>query len=203
MLILEVVRKIGSRAVSPDETRRSVMAAAQRLFVRKGYFNTSIPDLVAESGVSIGSIYHHFSSKQSLAGLLYEETMNSFAAALEARIGEGEELEPKLRAVVTVILEMADRNPVQMEYMIFVKHEEIQPDSIPICMSKPFRLIEDLLRSGVEQGAVKALPVEMLAAAVVGIPLKLFEMKLRGVITYPLGERSAEVFALCWDAVRA
>ena len=41
-------------------------------FVKKGFFNTSIPDLVEDSGVSTGSIYHAFKDKQSIAESLME-----------------------------------------------------------------------------------------------------------------------------------
>ncbi|HEY3366188.1 MAG TPA: TetR/AcrR family transcriptional regulator [Symbiobacteriaceae bacterium] len=190
------------RPGTPDETQRRAMAAARLLFVRKGYFNTSISDIVAESGVSIGSLYHHFGSKQGLALRLYEETLDSIVALMEERVGQKEGLPAKLRMAVALLLESADRDPLQLEYMLFVKHDEIQPNFVPICMSKPFLLIQGLLRSGVEQGLVKDLPVPMLAAAFMGIPIRLFELKLRGMIDYPLADRTADVFAMCWDAVR-
>lgn len=178
------------------------MAAARRLFVTRGYFNTTIPDIVRESGVSIGSIYHHFGSKQELARQLYEETMAALVTMLEQRVAAEPGLEGKLRAVLALMLEMADADPERLEYMLFVKHEEIQEEFVPICMSKPFQMVEELLQSGVTRGEVKVLPPDLLAAGFMGIPLKIFELKLRGVVTDSLTSRLDTIFRMCWDAVR-
>ena len=49
-----------------------VMQAAIHLFTKQGYFNTSVPDIVRESGVSTGSIYHHFGDKEGIAKTLFK-----------------------------------------------------------------------------------------------------------------------------------
>lgn len=48
-------------------SQKKVLNSALVLFVEKGFFNTSIPDLVKHSGVSTGSIYHAFKDKETLA----------------------------------------------------------------------------------------------------------------------------------------
>lgn len=190
------------KALLPKETRERVMQAARRLFVTRGYFNTSIPDIVAETGVSTGSIYHHFGSKQALARQVYDETMAAFIWGLEQRLAGTTSLRERLRAVVAYIYVMADTDPVMMEYMLFVKHQEIQADHVPVCMSEPFRLIKNLILEGILQGQLKDLPVEVLSAGFVGIPLKMVEMKLRGAFNRQLTDQLENTFALCWDAVR-
>lgn len=190
------------KVLLPTETRERVMQAARHLFVTRGYFNTSIPDIVAESGVSTGSIYHHFGSKQALARQVYDETMTAFIGGLEQRLAGATSLRERLRGVVAHIYAMADDDPVMMEYMLFVKHQEIQADHVPVCMSEPFRLIQNLIREGVLQGQLKELPVEVLSAGFVGIPLKMVEMKLRGAFDCQLTDQIDDTFALCWDAVR-
>jgi AcrR family transcriptional regulator len=52
-------------------TRERVLQTAGRLIATRGYDGFSVADLVAESGVSSGSIYHHFEAKDGvLAELL-------------------------------------------------------------------------------------------------------------------------------------
>ena len=60
--------QLTSKAKSVN-TRDQVMASALRLFTGQGYFNTSIPDIVKDSGISTGSIYHHFGDKEGIAKL--------------------------------------------------------------------------------------------------------------------------------------
>lgn len=46
--------------------RAAIVDAARRCFARDGFHNTSMPDLVAEAGISAGAFYRYFSSKDEL-----------------------------------------------------------------------------------------------------------------------------------------
>jgi AcrR family transcriptional regulator len=49
------------RRARGDRTRRDLVDAGRALFVEKGYFETSISDLVTRSAVGTrGAFYHHF-----------------------------------------------------------------------------------------------------------------------------------------------
>lgn len=51
----------------PEETVEKILDTAQRLFVEKGYDNTTIQDIVNElGGLSKGAVYHHFKSKEEI-----------------------------------------------------------------------------------------------------------------------------------------
>jgi len=47
-------------------TRAHIIDVAMRLFAAQGYDGTSIESVLADSGVSRGSLYHHFASKDVL-----------------------------------------------------------------------------------------------------------------------------------------
>ena len=49
-----------------SDTRTAVLDAAAELFDARGYAAVSIGDLTAASGVSNGSIYHHFGAKDGV-----------------------------------------------------------------------------------------------------------------------------------------
>jgi AcrR family transcriptional regulator len=57
-----------------DETKReNIMEAAKILFARQGFFNTSVSDLVRESGFPVGTIYTYFKSKEEIIRTIVEE----------------------------------------------------------------------------------------------------------------------------------
>lgn len=69
---------------NPKNTRRKLVTAAWRLFYEQGYDNTTVEDIIAESGTSKGSFYHYFSGKDALLSSLsslfddkYEELMHT------------------------------------------------------------------------------------------------------------------------------
>ena len=49
-----------------DKSKKIILDAALSLFVKNGYSQTSMDDIVNLSGLSKGAIYHHYSSKKVL-----------------------------------------------------------------------------------------------------------------------------------------
>ncbi|TDR43037.1 TetR family transcriptional regulator [Tahibacter aquaticus] len=49
-----------------DATRLALLDAARELFVRKGYGDTSTPEVCVAAGITRGALYHHFVDKRDL-----------------------------------------------------------------------------------------------------------------------------------------
>ncbi len=62
-------RKDGSR------TREQIVDEALQIFSVKGYYNTSITDILAATGLTKGGLYGHFASKEDLWGAAYERAV--------------------------------------------------------------------------------------------------------------------------------
>ena len=56
----------GVREKKKARTQESILRAAKKLFVRKGYRNTRIEDIAAEAEVGVGTAYNYFGSKRGL-----------------------------------------------------------------------------------------------------------------------------------------
>ena len=63
-----------------EATRSQLIAVATRMFAAQGYEGTSIEAVLREAGVSRGSLYHHFASKEALFQAVLED--------IEAKVGE-------------------------------------------------------------------------------------------------------------------
>jgi len=60
-----------------EATRSQLVAIATRMFAERGYEDTSIEAVLREAGVSRGSLYHHFASKEALFEAVAEEVETS------------------------------------------------------------------------------------------------------------------------------
>src|SRR6476646_7454145 len=63
-----------------EATRAQLIAIATRMFAERGYEDTSIEAVLREAGVSRGSLYHHFASKEALFEAVAEEVETSVGA---------------------------------------------------------------------------------------------------------------------------
>jgi len=63
-----------------EATREQLVAIATRMFAERGYEDTSIEAVLREAGVSRGSLYHHFASKEALFEAVAEEVETSVGA---------------------------------------------------------------------------------------------------------------------------
>lgn len=56
-----------------ERSRRRILDAALELFSTKGFGATSVREISAAAGVSVGAVYHHFADKQSMLTELLDE----------------------------------------------------------------------------------------------------------------------------------
>ena len=63
--------------------RRQIIDAAFTCFTAKGYSNTSMSDIIKESGLSSGSIYSHFSGKSDILRATVQQRIDMIAAAYQ------------------------------------------------------------------------------------------------------------------------
>lgn len=67
--------------------RQQIIDAAYRCFARKGFHQATMRDIYAESGLSVGAVYHYFSSKDAIIQASfefdYERSLALLTAAME------------------------------------------------------------------------------------------------------------------------
>src|SRR3954454_4945815 len=71
-----------------EATRSQLLAIATRMFAERGYEESSIEAVLREAGVSRGSLYHHFASKEALFEAVAEEDEPDVGARTSAAAAE-------------------------------------------------------------------------------------------------------------------
>ena len=61
-----------------DAKKQMLLDTAANVFSAKGYHNTSVKDIVDKAGVSVGTFYFYFKSKEDLFTKLYESIVKEF-----------------------------------------------------------------------------------------------------------------------------
>jgi AcrR family transcriptional regulator len=113
-----------------DENKRAlILETSKMLFSQKGFFNTSISDIVKETALPVGSIYTYFSSKDEIMKTIVEEGWNDLYKRLLEMISSHEDDELKLKAIIEQFIPEILRdvdliNILLSEAIVFTKIEE-------------------------------------------------------------------------------
>ncbi len=195
---------VNALSASPaTPARDQVLATALRLFTEKGYFNTSVQDVVRESGVSTGSIYHHFKDKEGIAKALYDGLVLRMGSAFEAIVSQYRTPGDRCRAVIEYLFEMTESEPEIMAFMLYAKHREFMPEEAPICSSRPFELMRNMVSDAMDSGELLPLDPLVAATAVFGGALRMINLRLDGILDKPLPTYLDEVWQCAWRSVAA
>jgi len=76
-----------AHACPTDSRREQIIRAAGTLFVRKGYLKTTVREIARHSGITVGTLYHYFRSKDDILSSIQEET-SRFLSDLVQETGE-------------------------------------------------------------------------------------------------------------------
>ncbi len=83
-----------SRKEAQEQTRERVVAAAAKVFARRGYHRATVDEIASEAGFTIGALYSNFAGKEELflaiADRQVEQRAGEFRAIAEAAEGEGD-----------------------------------------------------------------------------------------------------------------
>ncbi|ODR27547.1 MULTISPECIES: TetR/AcrR family transcriptional regulator [Mycolicibacterium] len=146
-----------------EATRAALIAAGRRLFVEKGYFATGTEEIVAAAGVGTrGALYHHFANKEALflaVFLAVQEQVDSQAPRPEDADDALEALRAGLRAYLKSSLTGEVQRILMIEGPAVLGWQRWRELQVQFGLGS----IRALLEKAVEQGAVVAQPLDVLA----------------------------------------
>lgn len=138
-----VAQRTAHRAVQASAaggSRDELAEAATDLFARLGYAGTSMRDIAAAAGCTIGNLYHHHRGKEALLLAILERSVATLPGALRAAEeggaegeeaeGEGSEVAPLRRFERLVRAHLSAAERYRRETRIFMaEDEERLPDA--------------------------------------------------------------------------
>jgi AcrR family transcriptional regulator len=83
--------------------REQILDAARRCFSRNGFHATSMQDVIAEAGLSVGAVYRYFKSKDELRLAVTETTVGAIAGEVSA-VAHHEPPLPLAEAMARVVI---------------------------------------------------------------------------------------------------
>ena len=85
--------------------RSEILDAAEKLFSARGFHGTTMAEIAASSGFSIGGLYQFFSGKEQLYSTMVEEKVRLMYDGIMGAVDREGCVEDKIRALVDDLIE--------------------------------------------------------------------------------------------------
>jgi AcrR family transcriptional regulator len=201
-----------SRAVAvpkPEETsrRQAILSAALECFLNNSVSATTVDDLRERSEASVGSIYHHFGSKEGLAGQLYLEILRDYHEAYLSTLRQSRNARDGVMGSVRHHLRWVAAQPDRARYLFHYREHEVvrTSDGAVKALNANFYAEATVwLRAHVDAGRIKPLPPRLYQALWMGPTLEYARQWLASETRQSeLLEAESALTRAAWDALRA
>jgi AcrR family transcriptional regulator len=184
------------------DKQEQILNAALKLFVENGFHGTPTSKIAQEAGVSNGTLFHYYKTKDELVIALYIHIKTNLTRCVDHARVEGETIKASFKRMYISSMYWAINNPVEFRftqqfhsspYLTMVSHEEIL---------KQTRYLTDFMQEAINVRVLKPLPVDLL--------FTLISSHIYGINEYLVAskveeEKQKEVidqsFELIWDMI--
>lgn len=94
-----------------SKTREHIVGRAVAVFNSKGYWGTSLTDLLEATGLEKGGLYHHFGSKEALALEAFDRAVDVLRRRIRSALRGERAAVPRLRRLADVWVAWVERPP--------------------------------------------------------------------------------------------
>lgn len=185
-----------------NSTKQIIADTALRLFVMKGYHHTSITDIVAESGLSTGAVYHHFDSKETIARYIHDLAVAEFADRFTALVESRSGFKDKLFAYVKMMLEWDDENPDMVKYLISDRPAEILDKKTTVCSTAGMKSVGEIVLQGLTSQEIALDNYFVAISLISGTIIHFISLRKDGYIQGSLADKSDDIARHIYNGLR-
>ena len=156
------------------ERKAQILRAANTVFSRKGFHAANVSDVAAEAGVSQGTVYHYFDSKEDLFMAVFEawETGNLYRevrAAIDASGSPSEQLRYLARAVGEYMAQSGDIIPASVEFWSHIHRDAAIKEGFRRIFAEIRLTVAHLIQDGIDQGEFVSIDSESAASLLIAV----------------------------------
>ncbi|MFD5136017.1 TetR/AcrR family transcriptional regulator [Streptomyces sp. NPDC058378] len=189
-----------------EVTSQLLLDAALRVFAASGEQGLTVNAVIRESGVSLGSLYHHFGSIDGLIATLSHRWLDRLLGELATALRESGSAREGIAAAVRVCLTFVQehREPA------LLLHSPLA-DRKSMTRGKEFRDAQEArisevglwIRLHIESGELAPLPLPLVESLVMGPVVAVARRSLSGIDDVGLDEAARLLPERIWRSVRA
>lgn len=155
--------------------REEILRAAEKIFARNGFYNSTVAEIAKESEFAIGTLYQFFTNKEELYYTMMIEKFHLLYETLESEVRRYSRSLEKLSCVVAVVLDFIEQNVDFFKIFTWELNVLNSPMNNQLkdqLIAKHFayiQLFSDIITEGMQEGVLRDGSATDLATALVGM----------------------------------
>lgn len=196
---METENKItAKKTVTQDE----ILLAALKLFAEKGYFNTSLTDIIDAVGIKTSSgIYQHFKNKQAIAETLYANILDSLSISIDDIRRRNRKASEQLREIFDLLFQLADDAPEIVKFLLVINISEILPAEHSLIKTVPFSKIIRMIQNGIKEDEIRSIDPLLAYNYFFGIIKHTLAMVVAGDLPKQAACYQAQAWLNAWGGI--
>jgi AcrR family transcriptional regulator len=161
----------------PEGSRARVLDAAAEVFARRGYQRATIDEIAREAGLSKGSVYWNFASKEELFGALLEERIDRPLGAVMEMSRDTPQEQPSAGSVDAAVAQLVRDRPQFFQLLLEYWAAAVRDPGLRkqyVARQRRLRAaLTEVIRSRQPDDLPFAIPPESLATAFLALGVGL------------------------------
>jgi len=191
-------------AKSGRDGRTRIIEGALRRFSQDGVSATTLASLREESGVSVGSFYHHFTSKEHVFGVLYSEILKMYQDEFISELIKYDDARGGIEAIVSMHMAWCGENPERARLLISERPpRRDEPGGLEVSEARRafFRQVSDWWRPHMKARVLRPVPATMCYVLWLGPAQEMCRLWFAGA-HQPTEEEIRDLGEAAWNSLR-
>ncbi|MEC4719646.1 TetR/AcrR family transcriptional regulator [Noviherbaspirillum sp. CPCC 100848] len=157
--------------VEKKSRKQEILDAALACFTEQGIEATTIDMIRERSGASIGSMYHHFGNKESIAAALYVAALTEHHAYQRDLLNAATTAEQGVRSIAHAYADWVSANPDKARFVLYgrgVLARGGMADELREQTRSHFESVMGWFQPHVDAGRIRKLPMELYGSLMTG-----------------------------------
>ncbi|MFC0104948.1 TetR/AcrR family transcriptional regulator [Kibdelosporangium aridum] len=189
-----------------EATVSRLLTAALDVFDSSGHDGFTVHAVTAASGVSLGSLYHHFGNFDGLAAALYSRCMDELLDSLIAALDNVRAARTGIQAIVVAYLEFTRDNPAAARFIhasAYAGYLAAHADRVTAAKAPKLKVIAEWLRPHVAAGRLVAIAEPLVEILLIGPVAETARRWLSGMPGLDIEQAIKVLPERIWHSLRA
>jgi len=200
------MKRLSTRNANTTERKKQIIAGALSCFNEFGVTETGMSDICTRSNSSIGSIYHHFKSKEQLAATVYLEGIKNYQDGYLDALEKQETAREGITRVVNYHLHWIVKHSEWSRYLfkeVNAKFLGETKETFKHLNDEFFKRAGTWFKKHMQTGELKKLPPDIFISILMG-PCQTFSRQyLFHQTCSDIDKAGKEISLAVWQALKA